>query len=63
MVPGHEDDWSVLSVHDGGTVVAQRRLASRREADAARLRFVESVERMSNSEYEQADWQAVLDSS
>jgi len=63
MMPGHEDDWSVLSVHEGGDVVARRRLGSRKEADAARLRFVESVERMSTSEYEQADWQAVLDAS
>jgi hypothetical protein len=63
MMPGHEDEWSVLSVHEGRDVVARRRLPSRREADAARLRFVESVERMGSSEYEQADWQAILDAS
>jgi hypothetical protein len=62
-MPGDEDEWSVLSVHEGGDVVARRRFASRTEADAARLRFVESVERMSRSEYERADWQAVLDNS
>ena len=52
-----------FSVHDRDDVVARRRFASGEEADAARLRFVESVERMSSSEYEQAHWQAVLDAS
>lgn len=62
LEPGHMDEWSVLSVHEGD-VVARRRFANTREADAARLRFVESAERMSSSEYEHADWQALLDAS
>ena len=64
MLPGQEDCWFVLSVHQGGRgVVARRRFPRWRDADRARVQFVESVERMSSSEYEQADWQAVLDAS
>jgi hypothetical protein len=62
-MPGHEDRWSVLSVYKERAVVARRRFASLRDADRARVQFVQSVERMSSSEYEQADWQAVLDAS
>jgi hypothetical protein len=63
MGPGEEDRWFVLSVHEGRDVVARRRFPRWRDADRARVQFVQSVERMSSSEYEQADWQAVLDAS
>jgi hypothetical protein len=61
MMPGHEDHWVVLSVHASRDVVARRRFAGWRGADQARVQFVQSVECMTSSEYEQADWQAVLD--
>ncbi|MBA3302859.1 MAG: hypothetical protein M3R01_09485 [Actinomycetota bacterium] len=59
---GEEDSWHLLTVSDGpGRTVALRRFESLRDAEEARLRFVDLVANLSQQSYESADFQAVLD--
>jgi hypothetical protein len=44
-----------------GKAVAIRRFSLRRDAEAARTRFVEQVTEMTDDAYATADWQSVLD--
>jgi hypothetical protein len=60
-LPGDEDHWSVLSVHSGADVLARRRLSNDACADRIRSGFVTIVAAMSEAEFEQAEWQTVLD--
>jgi hypothetical protein len=59
---GSEENWSVLTVHDGPyNPVACRRFPSADEANKARHDFVRVVADMSQDVYAQANWQSVLD--
>lgn len=58
-----EQEWHVLTVLDSsGTVLAQRRCTSDREARAARERFVESVPSdLHDGDTHSGRWQVLLD--
>lgn len=60
-LPGHEDHWSVLSIHRGAEVLARRWFENDTVADDVRTRFVALVTAMSEADLDQADWQLVLD--
>jgi hypothetical protein len=59
-----EEYWSTLTVRDADEhVVASRRFESVKAAELARDEFVARVNSLSDSDFEAADWQRVLDNS
>jgi hypothetical protein len=57
-----EHHWLILTVRDtNGHEVATRRFESDKAAEMAREEFVTRVNSLSDSDFEAADWQRVLD--
>jgi hypothetical protein len=62
--PDSLDDWTVVTVSAGtGRLVAHRRFENPDLAGRASMRFVRTVSGLTESEYQSADWQALLDRS